>query len=100
LINLLNSGTLSASSALTTAVKGAQKAQTDFSNAATDLVNTYSAAANVVSGADLSPEAFLAASDPVSPVVDMKVSQRAYEASLTVFSAVNDMEDALLDIKA
>lgn len=91
--NIQNSTT-----ALTTAVKGAQKAETRFAQSANDLIQSYAAGANVVSGADMSPETLAAASDPISPMIDMKTSQRAYEANLKVFSAANEMEDSLLDI--
>lgn len=86
--------------ALSTSVKGVQDSGTRFAKAASDVVQTYAAAANVVSGADLSPEAMAAASDPVTPMVDMMTSQRAYEANLKVFSAVNEMEDSLMDVLA
>lgn len=90
----------SSSTAMSSAVKGAKKAEGEFAKSATDVVNTYAAAANVVSGADASPETLAAASDPISPLVNMKTSQRAYEASLKVISTVNEMEKEVLDIKA
>lgn len=90
----------SRSTAMSSAVQGAKKAEDSFSKAATEVVNSYAAAANVVSGADASPETIAAASDPVSPLVDMKTSQRAYEASLKVISTVDEMEKEVLDIRA
>lgn len=93
--NIQNSTT-----ALSTAVQGARRAETKFSEAATDLVNSFASAANVVSGADLSPEALAAASDPISPIVNMATSQRAYEANLKVFTAVDEMQESLLDTLA
>lgn len=98
-ITMLNNVQTS-SSALTTSVQGAQKAEAQFSEAASDLVESFSAGANAVSGADLSPETLAAASDPITSIIDMKASQRAYEANLKVFSAANEMADELLDVLA
>lgn len=88
------------STALSTSVKGAQDASVRFSQSASDVVKSYAAAANMVSGADMSPETLAAASDPISPMLNMKTSQLAYEASLKVFKTASDMEDSALDILA
>jgi hypothetical protein len=93
--NLQNSST-----ALSTSIQGAKKAEAEFGEAANNLINSFAAGANVVSGADLSPETLAAASDPITSMVDMKTSQHAYEANLKVFSAVDEMSQELLDILA
>ncbi|MFT7144210.1 MAG: flagellar basal body rod protein FlgG [Alphaproteobacteria bacterium] len=92
------------SSAMTTAVKGAKESEAKFTKAAEEVVKSYAAAANVVSGASssdkVSPETLTAAQDPIKPMVDMMASKHTYEANIKVFSAVSEMEEALTDILA
>ncbi len=95
---------MNSNTALATSVKGITDSADKFSKAAESVVKNYAAAANIVSGAssgeNLSPETLAAASDTISPVVNMMTSQHAYKANLEVFSVVSDMEDSLLDVLA
>ena len=100
-------------SAINTSVAGARKSEAKFVKAAETVVNNFAEAGNKLterfegareSSQEISADAVATTNevsdDPTQGIVDMKIAQRAYEASLKTFKVADEMQQTLLDIKA
>jgi flagellar hook-associated protein FlgK len=101
-MNIFTSPTLTSGSPLQHALTGMSRSRDQFHNSAIETVQSFVEQANALSNGDtaLSSASFVSslATSPETSMVNMMQAQHAFEANLKVFSAVDEMQQKVLDI--
>lgn len=92
-------------SAASVSLNGVNRAQQQFANAAVDVINAYSAAANNISGAapgtsgvDTQVLSAIEASSPETSMVNMLMASNAYKANLKMLKGNLELTKHAIDI--